>query len=106
MRSLREFRNDETVTRRGAIAVLSVIFLVMILAFTSFTLDFGYMALVDQEMQSAVDGAALAAAQELQLAADGGQRQVLDAAVDLAAANTVNGQSLTLQRRNDIEIGI
>jgi Mg-chelatase subunit ChlD len=82
-----------------------VIFLVMILAFTSFTLDFGYMVLVDQEMQSAVDGAALAAAQELQLAPDGGQRQVIGAAVDLAALNTVNGRNLTLQPRNDVDIG-
>jgi Flp pilus assembly protein TadG len=104
MKSIQEFR-EEMSQRRGAIAVLSVVFLVMILAFASFSVDFGYMVLVDQEMQSAVDGAALAAAQELQLAPDGGQNQVVSAAVDLAAANTVNGQNLTLQPRNDVDIG-
>ena len=105
MKSVRELR-EELSQRRGAIAVLSVIFLVMILAFASFSVDFGYMVLVDQEMQAAVDGAALAAAQELQLAPDGGQNVVIDAAVDLAAANQVNGQSLALEPSSDVDIGI
>lgn len=60
------------------------------------------MVLVDQKMQSTVDSASVE--QELQLAPDGGQAQVIDAAVGLAAANQVNTQDLTLQRRNDFEI--
>ncbi|MGZ0170797.1 MAG: pilus assembly protein TadG-related protein [Planctomycetales bacterium] len=62
--------------------VLSAVFMIVILAFATFSVDFGYIVLVNQEMQSAVDSAALAAAQELQLAPDGGQDQVVDAAVD------------------------
>ena len=85
--------------------ILAAVFMIVILAFATFSVDFGYIVLVNQEMQSAVDGAALAAAQELQLAPDGGQDQVIDAAVDLAAANQVNGQNLTLQRSSDVEIG-
>jgi Ca-activated chloride channel homolog len=106
MKSIREFRDDVSVSRRGSILVLSAVFLVVILAFASFTIDFGYIILVNQEMQSAVDGAALAAAQELQLAPDGSEDRVIDAAVNLAALNKVNGQNLTLQRTNDVEIGI
>jgi Flp pilus assembly protein TadG len=104
MKSIHAFREDGS--RRGAIAVLSAVFLIVILAFASFSIDFGYIVLVDQEMQSSVDAAALAAAQELQLAPDGGQNQVVDAAVDLAALNQVNGQELTLQPDTDVDIGI
>jgi len=71
-------------------------------AFASFSRDFGWIVLVNQEMQPTVDSAAVV--QDLQLAPDGGQAQVIDAAVDLAAANQVNTQDLTLQRRNDFEI--
>ncbi|MFT4559955.1 MAG: Flp pilus assembly protein TadG, partial [Planctomycetaceae bacterium] len=105
MRSIREFHDDDSGSRRGSIIILAAVFMIVILAFASFSVDFGYMVLVGQEMQSAVDGAALAAAQELQLTPDGGEDLVIDAAVDLAAANTVNGQNLTLQRNSDVEIG-
>ena len=85
--------------------ILAAVFLIVTLAFATFSVDFGYVVLVNQEMQSAVDSAALAAAQELQLAPDGGQDQVIDAAIDLAAANQVDGRNLVLQRNSDVEIG-
>ncbi len=106
MRLIRESGCDDSVSRRGAILVLSAVFMIVILAFATFSVDFGYIVLVNQELQSAVDSAALAAAQELQLAPDGGEDQVVDAAVDLAAANQVDGRDLVLQPSTDVEIGI
>ena len=106
MRSIREFSHDDSVSRRGAILILAAVFMIVILAFATFSVDFGYIVLVNQELQSAVDSAALAAAQELQLAPEGGEDQVVDAAVDLAAANQVDGHDLTLQPDTDVEIGI
>ena len=71
MRSIREFSHDDSVSRRGAILILAAVFMIVILAFATFSVDFGYIVLVNQELQSAVDSAALAAAQELQLAPEG-----------------------------------
>lgn len=98
MRSLSEFRDNGSVSWRGAISILSVI----IPAFASCSRDFGWMVLFDQNRPSTVDSAL--AAQELQLVPDGGQVRVIDAAVSLAAANQVNTLGLTLQRRNDFKI--
>ena len=103
MKSIRDIRDE--MGRRGSIVVLAAVFMIVILAFCSFTVDFGYIMLVDQEMQSAVDSAALAAAQELQIAPDGGQDRVVNAAVDLAAMNSVDGRNLTLLPSSDVEIG-
>lgn len=89
--------------RRGAIALMAAVFLVMIFAFTAFTVDLGYLAIVDQELQAAVDSSALAAAYELKSATD--PEVVRDAAEELAGLNSVNGQSLTLDRSTDIEFG-
>ncbi len=89
--------------RRGAIAVLAAVFLVMIFAFTAFTVDIGYISIVDQELQGAVDGAALAAAYELEQGEQTGP--VFDAAGGLASLNSVNGQSLSVTREHDIEVG-
>jgi Flp pilus assembly protein TadG len=103
MKSIRDIRDE--MGRRGSIVVLAAVFMIVILAFCSFTVDFGYIMLVDQEIQSAVDSAALAAAQELQIAPDGGQDRVVNAAVDLAAMNSVDGRNLTLLPSSDVEIG-
>ncbi|MHC4876282.1 MAG: vWA domain-containing protein [Planctomycetota bacterium] len=89
--------------RRGVIALLAAVFLVMIFAFTAFTVDVGYISIIDQELQGAVDAAALAAAFELKQSDT--TEPVYGAAEDLAAANQVNGQSLEVDRGNDVEIG-
>lgn len=105
MSNVREMLSRDD-SRRGSISVMAAFFLIVIFAFTAFTVDLGYIVLVDQEMQGAVDGAALAAAQELQIAPDGSQDQVIDAAVDLASLNEVDDNGLSLNRRSDVEIGI
>ncbi len=89
--------------RRGAIALMAAVFLVMIFAFTAFTVDLGYLSIVDQELQAAVDSSALAAAYELKSATS--TDVVRDAAEELAGLNSVNGQSLALDRDSDIEFG-
>jgi hypothetical protein len=51
--------------RRGSIVVLAAAALVVIFAFTSFTIDLGFIALTKAELQNAADSAALGGAQEL-----------------------------------------
>ena len=82
---------------------MAAVFLVMIFAFTAFTVDIGYIAIVDQELQGAVDASALAAAYELKQSDTTGP--VLDAAEELASLNRVNGQSLSVDPGSDVEIG-
>ena len=62
--------------RDGSVAVLAAFCLVIIFAFAAFSLDLGYITIVRQELLSAVDAAALAAAQELGDAPDDGLAQV------------------------------
>ena len=52
--------------RRGSVIVLAAAMLIVIFAFTSFTIDLGFIALTKAELQNATDSAALAAAQELE----------------------------------------
>ncbi len=51
--------------RRGSVVVLAAATLVLIFAFTSFTVDLGFIALTKAELQNAADSAALGGAQEL-----------------------------------------
>src|SRR5919107_38144 len=52
-------------SRRGNIVVLAAAMMVMIFAFTSFTVDVGYITLTKAQLQTANDGSVLAAVQEL-----------------------------------------
>ena len=45
--------------RKGVILVLAALLLVMIMAFTAFTVDLGYLSLSKAQMQNAADAAAL-----------------------------------------------
>jgi Flp pilus assembly protein TadG len=82
-------------TRRGAIIVLVVAILIMVFAFTAFTVDVGYITLTRGQLQNAADAAAKAAAMELPAAIGKGATLTVDeveavagdAAVDVAAAN-------------------
>ena len=71
MRRLIHFRhqleNASTCRQRsGSVVVLAAAALVLIFAFTSFTIDLGFIALTKAELQNAADSAALGGAQELQ----------------------------------------
>ncbi len=52
--------------RRGGVLVLTAVLLTVLLGFVSFTVDVGYIVLWRTKCQVAADGAALAAAQDLQ----------------------------------------
>lgn len=56
---------DRTESRKGAILVLAAVVLVVVLAFVSFTVDFGMITVTKGQLQNAADSAALAATQEL-----------------------------------------
>ncbi len=51
--------------RRGAIAALSAVIMVVMLGFVAFTVDVGYIQLTKTQLQTAADAAALAAAMEI-----------------------------------------
>ncbi|MHC4879455.1 MAG: pilus assembly protein TadG-related protein [Planctomycetota bacterium] len=54
-----------TTAREGSIVVLAAAVLILVFAFTSFTVDLGFIALTRAELQNAADSAALGGAQEL-----------------------------------------
>ena len=58
-------RNIRQTRRRGTIAVLTAVMLVMLLGMVAFAVDIGYLLLARTELQRSADSAALAAAWEL-----------------------------------------
>jgi Flp pilus assembly protein TadG len=103
--------------RRGSIIVLSACLIIAVLGFTAFTVDLGLIVLVKQELQTAADASALAAAQELleiqgQAATAGTPTEVQSltvariAAVEVAAANPNAYRTSTfLDPMTDVEFG-
>ena len=81
--------------------ILLVFMLVPILVFVAFTVDMGYISLVQAELQSAADAAAMAGALEL----SNGPRAARDAAVVMAANNPAAQQPVTLDVGADIALG-
>lgn len=61
----RTYRGRGRATRRGAIAVLAAVMMIVMMAFVAFAVDLGYMCVVRNEAQNAADSAALAGGQEL-----------------------------------------
>jgi len=111
------FKDRSDHERPGSILVLSVFVAVMVLAFAAFTVDVGLIVLVKQQLQTASDAAALAAAQELvtplRLGVPTGSPAETSAiataraaAVSVAAENP-NGYSATtvLYPNSDIQFG-
>lgn len=76
--------------RRGAIAVLAAIFLVAMLAMVAFTVDVGYVAQVNTELQRACDAGALAGAKSL----TDGNEDAIAAVQQYVALNPVAGKAL------------
>jgi len=58
-------QQHEKASRKGSIVVLAAGVLILAFAFTSFTVDLGFIALTRAELQNAADSAALGSAQEL-----------------------------------------
>lgn len=75
--------------RRGSILVLAAVFLVFVLGMAAFTTDLGYMQVAKTRLRGAVDGAALAAIEELTES----EVAVSQAVTDLLEANDYNPSS-------------
>jgi Flp pilus assembly protein TadG len=87
--------------RRGAIAVLAAIFIIVMLGMVAFAVDVGYLSLVRTQLQSAADAAALAGAAATNLS----QAESRAAAQQIARLNTAAGRPVQLAS-NDIQFGV
>jgi hypothetical protein len=88
--------------RRGAVVVLTAILLVAILGMAAMSIDMGYVATVHSQLQRAADGAALAAAAEMN---KNGLVAAANRAKQIAALNASSGGPINLADSN-IEFGI
>jgi Flp pilus assembly protein TadG len=86
--------------RRGAIAVLAAVFLVMLVGMIAFAVDIGYLAVVNTQLQAAADSAALAAAGSSNLSQSG----MVTVAQQFANANNAAGRAIQLSA-SDVQFG-
>lgn len=105
-RAARIVRSD--VRRLGSILVLSAFVMVMVLAFTSFTVDLGMIVLTRGQMQNIADAAALGAALELNPNADQDEVEATGraVAVEIASKHRAGDWSnFILDPNTDVEFG-
>lgn len=89
--------------RHGGILVFGTALLVAILGFVALAIDVGYMYVARQELRTAADAAALAAAGAL---GDGGDLEAAKlAAVSIAGQNSVTGTPVTIDPNQDVIFG-
>lgn len=88
--------------RRGAVLVLVAFTLVLLMTMLAFTVDVPYMQSVRTELRIATDAAAQAGAEALHRTQK--SDQAIQAAIDVAAQNTVAGKPLVLSA-SDITLG-
>lgn len=86
--------------RRGAIAVLAAILMVVFLAFTALSIDIGYIVLTRTELQNAADSGALAGVAKLAL----GETAARAEAKTFGQLNSVAKQSVAVAD-TDVDIG-
>jgi Flp pilus assembly protein TadG len=87
--------------RRGVIAVLSAVLLVLMLSMVAFAVDIGYIGLSKTQLQVAADSTALAAASTI----NQGDTAMVTAARSIAEANRVAGRNIQLNA-SDVEMGL
>ena len=88
-------KTQEKRERRGAVAILVALALVVLLGFIALTVDLGYARLVGAQLQAGADAAALAGASRLDLRSSG-LVNARAAAVEVGALNQANGVALAL----------
>jgi Flp pilus assembly protein TadG len=88
--------------RHGAMLVLVAVTLIIFIVALVFSIDIAYMQLTRSQLRAATDAAAKAAAITLSMTQD--DQAAVQAAIDIAAENTVAGDPLLL-RAEDIELG-
>jgi Flp pilus assembly protein TadG len=89
-------------TRKGAIAVLAAVCLIIAVAFLAFAVDWGYIAVTSGELQNAADAAALAGARALPK----GRSDAIAAAQQWAARNVAAGDSVLVNAEDDVQVGV
>lgn len=87
--------------RRGAVLVLAALLMIVVFAFTAFTIDVGYIALTKAELQNAADAAALGSCMEL----PNGAVAVRNTARDIGLVNSAAGSPVDIPDP-DVELGI
>lgn len=88
--------------RKGAITVLAALFLIVVLAFLAFSIDFGYITVTASELQNAADAGVLSGARAL----PDGRDAAIAAAQLWASKNVAAGKSVATVASDDIEIGV
>jgi Flp pilus assembly protein TadG len=86
--------------RRGVIAVLSAILLVLMLSMVAFAVDLGYIGMSKTQLQVAADASALAAAGVI----NQGETEMVTSAKTIAEANRVAGRNIQLNT-SDVQTG-
>ena len=99
--------------RRGSITVLAAMMMIMIFAFTVFTVDVGYITLTKAKLRTATDAATFAAASELsrglganpELSESNMELTAKQSAFEIAAAHDAGQLSVYLNSQRDIRLG-
>jgi hypothetical protein len=86
--------------RRGSIAVVLAIVLVVTIAIAALVVDLGYARLVQAQLQAAADASSLAGVSELN-GTDEGMDQARVTAVEVAAMNLAHGEAVVLDPNAD-----
>ena len=87
--------------RRGTIAIMAAFFLIIVISFLAFTVDFGHINVSESEMQNAADAGAFSGARALGLSRADARTQ----AKAWASRNKSTNQFVNVQD-SDVEIGI
>lgn len=86
--------------RKGAVIVLLAFCLVIVTAFLAFTIDWGYIAVTESELQNAADTAAISAARSLRE-----DRGVVIQTAKYWASRNIAAKQSVMVRDTDIELG-
>jgi Flp pilus assembly protein TadG len=102
-----ERRSRISKNRRGAIAVLAAVMMVIVLGVVAFAVDLGYLAMARTETQRTADATAHAAVIELSQSGDIDSLSDLaqDVASDFTSANPVLGTTAEVSRDIDVQVG-
>ncbi|QDU40147.1 hypothetical protein Mal4_45020 [Maioricimonas rarisocia] len=87
--------------RRGVITILAAVCLMVVIAFLTFSVDLGYLVVVESELQNAADSAAASGARAL----PHGRSAAIAAAKTWAAKNTAGGTAVVVENQ-DVEVGV
>ncbi|HTN77461.1 MAG TPA: vWA domain-containing protein [Pirellulaceae bacterium] len=101
------------ISRQGVVTVLSAFLMVVCFAFVSFAVDTGLIVMTKNQMQNAVDAAALAASQEIvsavynagQIGSAGGATQSATSAARQVAAQVAQANGVYINPETDVTFG-